>query len=400
MLRLLDWNHLETKYKKRLKSKKRIFILGSRDISEKRILSILEKLPSSVEIIFGCLKEDYVEGLENSPQFKTLKLDKLINALKILETSPNNEKNLDHQTQKENEFTEKESNQRVLQTNLKNKQNSNSGTQKKLFILSYHQRDLEFILEEIKLAAVILINGSWHRTIHTRKEYWLLEKKKIPLKFISPFINEEEAQDYINEVKPKLDEILNSIDFSKTYTHEELIELATSKISKLSFDHTYQTGCLIASKGKILSYGYNKVLPYATNAMHFGSSREKNFSPPGDLNNYDAVHAEIDCLLNLGKISIQNDYYLNSKEKKSPSKPYTNEYKYKDTISNPIINQEPKAYSESDDLSLYINLLPCPTCAKAIAISRIKKIYYSADHSEGYAIKLLKAAGKEAVRIF
>jgi len=49
--------------------------------------------------------------------------------------------------------------------------------------------------------------------------------------------------------------------------------------------------------------------------------------------------------------------------------------------------------------SLYINLLPCPICARMLVRSPIGTIVYQHDHSDGYGFKLLKQAGEKVKRL-
>ena len=48
---------------------------------------------------------------------------------------------------------------------------------------------------------------------------------------------------------------------------------------------------------------------------------------------------------------------------------------------------------------MFINLMPCPTCARMLAMTDIEEFVYSIDHSDGYAVKMLEAAGKKVRRV-
>jgi len=82
------------------------------------------------------------------------------------------------------------------------------------------------------------------------------------------------------------------------------------------------------------------------------------YHPPGDLNYYDAIHAEIMMIVKSNQDNI-----------------------------------------DLDGTTMFINLLPCPTCARMLCESDIKEIVYTLDHSKGYAIALLEKADKKVTRL-
>lgn len=313
----INWNDIAFTNKSEVKSKHYIFIAGFREISSKRLLDIIKNYITKGNILIGVSKEAYIDGFTDQPQFKSMSSNKIIKLVEKLNT-------------------------KILPNSID--------------ILEYSQIDLPIILQKITPSLVLLINGSWSKTFHLRPEFYELIKNNIKYKLISPFVSEEEAKEYKKNITLEIDRKIN-IDTSNTYTNNELLELA-NKVAKKSFDWTYQIGAVLAKNNKIILYSYNKVLPYSTYAMHFGSKREKAFSPAGDLNNYDTIHAEASLIVEAGKKGI-----------------------------------------DLKDTTLYINLLPCPTCAKLIAESEIKEITYSQDHSEGYAVKLLESMGKVVRRI-
>lgn len=308
-----DWNKISKSKIDRINKSKPIFILGPRGISPKRVSQLTKLLSSKANLLWGCLKDSYIPGLEGSEQFKSLQIKKL------------------------QESIPKKDSERIS-------------------VLEYYQRDIKYILKEITPKAVIMINGSWHRSMHLREEFWVIQEKKIPYRYVSPFIDEEEAKKYESIVQYKYAES-SFYSKRKKYTDTQIMEIV-NKVAKRSFDHTYQTGATIAQNGKIIITSYNKILPYETYAMHHGSLKEQNFSPPNDLNNYDAMHAEVHALLQAQKQNI-----------------------------------------DLQGSTLYINLLPCPTCGKMIAACDIKEIVYKHDHSEGYTYKLLTEMGKVVRRV-
>ncbi len=232
----------------------------------------------------------------------------------------------------------------------------------KIYTLHYDQRDLKHILNELNFSRVLLINGSWKQSFHTTEPYFALTKNRTPYTLLPAFIDQAEAQAYEKNTMSEARE-LYEIKAGK-YTEQEMLEVA-QKTAKLSFDYSFQTGVALGKKtgGKKNAYdlkcaAFNAVVPFQTYALLHGASRETNFSPPHDLNYYDTVHAEVELLIKTGREHI-------------PLKGTT----------------------------LFINLLPCPSCARMLSETEIDEFVYSVDHSDGYAVKLLEAAGKKVRRI-
>lgn len=311
-----DWNEIAFTNKSDLKKQNYIFISGFRDISTKRLLAIIkDNIPKS-NILVGILKEEYIDGFETQAHFKSMKKEKVELLL-----------------------------QKLASVKLPNN----------IDTIEYFQRDIVSILEKIKPQKVIFINGSWSKSFHLRAEYYALSKNKINYKLISPFDSEKEAIEYSLKIKA---EFAQKAKFVKTkkYTDSEIYEFITLEAKK-SFATDYQTACALVDKSKILMLAHNEVLPFETYAFHYGSTKEKNFTPPNDLNHYDTIHAEMRLLIK----AMKNNINLKNK-------------------------------------SLYINLLPCPTCAKSLSLCGLKQVVYTQDHSEGYALKLFKKAGIKTKR--
>lgn len=233
---------------------------------------------------------------------------------------------------------------------------NNTSKKYKIYTLAYFQRELPFILEKLDFKHVVFINGSWHKIFHVRPEYYMLVKRQIPYELLSPFNDEQEAHAY--EARIHIDKPLTK----GLRVSEDSIMQVVARSASLSFAHDFQTGAALVKPSKngyrLLATSCNQVVPFKTYAMHFGSTREAHFSPPNDLNFYDTIHAETALLLNAAeqKISLQG------------------------TV-------------------LFINLLPCPACARMLCQTPIAEIVYSTDHSDGYAIKLLQKAGKKIRRV-
>jgi deoxycytidylate deaminase len=225
----------------------------------------------------------------------------------------------------------------------------------KIYILQYSQRDTAYVFEKIDFARVVLVNGSWYTAFHMRPEFYAMTKKQTPYEMVSPFADEQEAREYPASLR------LPALPARGQFTGEEMFDLV-AQAAKRSYDFGgYQTAVAVGlkkgAKYELILTAHNQVLPYETYAMHYGASREKHFSPMNDLNHYDTIHAEM--------LSIV------------------------------------KAQKEKLDLkgaTLFINLLPCPHCARALSLTDIAEFVYAQDHSAGYAVELFETLGKKVYR--
>jgi deoxycytidylate deaminase len=319
----IDWSDIAFTNKSEYKKLKSTFIAAPRDLSSDRFKQLIKTYLPSGNLLIGIAKEDYIDGFDSQPQFRTLDLNKI---------QP-----------------------------LIDKVNQ-SKSQNKIYTISYFQRESLNIIDKLKPKKAVFINGSWQYSFHNTPAFYKLVKDNIPYELISPFCDETEARTYANKLSKKLSLIHESIIKQKSLSVNEAIE-ATKQAATASYDHSYQVGAIIAKKLKTNSYkplvsSHNQVVPYETYAMHHGSLREKNFSPAKDQNFYDTVHAEMNALLTALK----------------------NEIDVKNT-------------------SLFINLMPCPTCARNLALSEISEIFYNTDYSDGYSLQILEASGKKVKRV-
>ncbi len=229
----------------------------------------------------------------------------------------------------------------------------------KLYTLVYSQRELAYIFEKVSFREVLLVNGSWHNSFHTTAAFYALVKAQTPFMYVSAFCDEKEARAY----EVAADKLIPKITINKPnkYTEAELLT-TTNKVAKASYDFTFQIGVVLAKQTgttyQLLDWAFNKVVPYQTYAMLNGASREQNFSPPNDLNHYDTVHAETMLVINAAQ-------------------------------------QE----TDLSGASLFINVLPCPTCARMLSQTDIAEVVYTQDHSDGYAVKMLEQSGKKVRRV-
>jgi deoxycytidylate deaminase len=236
-----------------------------------------------------------------------------------------------------------------------------STTKNKIYLLHYFQREIKYLFEQLDFKKVILVNGSWQYAWHTQAPYYVLTNRQIAFEYISPFCDELEAREYEKKLKP----IIKSANPLHKGKHSaEAMTQQASVASHYSYDYSFQTGAVLAkiSSNKktynFLTFAYNKVVPYQTYAMLNGASREQHFSPPNDLNFYDTIHAEVMLIIQAQKQSIN-----------------------------------------LSGTTLFINLLPCPTCARMLCETDIAEVIYANDHSDGYALKLLQTTGKQINRL-
>lgn len=320
-----DWSGLAFASKKPLKDLDAIFVAAPREMSIRRITLLFKEYIPKANLIIGIAKEPYIDGFDGQPQFKAL--------------------------QHSDELQE-----------LINKVNE-SPSRHKIYTLHYFQREAQYIFEKIRFQRVLLVNGSWQHSFHTRAEYYAIVNNKIEYSYISPFIDESEAHEHELAVNKKLQAEAWPKTPSGPQTENQMLALANQS-AKLSFDHTFQTGVTLGKRiGKsnkyiFLTHAYNKVVPFQTYAMLYGAEREKHFSPVNDLNFYDTVHAEVMMLIEVQKSRL-----------------------------------------DIGGSTLFINLLPCPHCARMLTQTDVSEIVYSQVHSDGYAIQMLEKDGKKVRRI-
>lgn len=232
---------------------------------------------------------------------------------------------------------------------------NNSPSKYKITTLRYTQRDLIHVIKGLSIHEIILVRGSWKYAFHTQAPYYALMQRGIPYQIVSPFADETEAIRYAEQTKTLTPQT------SGAYDEKAMLDIA-AQAAKQSYDYSFQTGTSLGRKKGttyvLLTTSYNPVIPYQTYAMHFGAAREVNFTPPNDLNHYDTIHAEVALLI--------------------------------------------KAQKDKLDLkgtTLFINLLPCPTCARMLSQTDIAEFVYQEDHSDGYAVKILELMDKKVRRV-
>ena len=230
-----------------------------------------------------------------------------------------------------------------------------SASPHKIYLLSYFQRDLPHLLDKLRFKRVVLINGSWYRAFHLRPEFYALVKQGTPYELVSPFASEQEALAYISATT------LQPVPQTGNFTEREMLALAGQAATHSYAYSEFQTGVTLGRKTgdgyKLIATAHNTIVPFETFAMHYGAARETNFSPMNDLNHYDALHAEMQ-----------------------------------------LLTQCLATRTDLTKTTLFINLLPCPACARMLAQTTIAEFVYREDHSDGYAVTMLQSAGKKVRR--
>lgn len=259
----LKWDDLAFASKKPLRDLKAIFVLAPRQISKARFTQIVKNYLPLGNIVVGIAEEQFINGFDGQPQFKTLKLADIKDVLDKVNKSP---------------------------------------SPHKITVLHYGQSAAMHILDKVHFKKVLLVNGSWLYSFHLRPEFYAIALNKIPFEFISPFVNEEEAIDYAKKYKSKFK-------LGKEQLDDISMMRLANEVARNSFDTTHQTGVVLGKKQKSGKYQpliavHNRVVPFETFAWHHGASREKHKCQPGDLNHYDTNHGETRIVIEAGKKNI------------------------------------------------------------------------------------------------
>jgi tRNA(Arg) A34 adenosine deaminase TadA len=138
-------------------------------------------------------------------------------------------------------------------------------------------------------------------------------------------------------------------DEAEAKSYEQTITKAIKQPQQKVFSSDKQVMSLVDSVAKAsFDYGFQTGLVLA----------KKTKTGYNDLNHYDTIHAEMELIV--------------------------------------------KAQKENIDLkgtTLFINLMPCPTCARSLCTTDIDEYVYANDHSSGYAAELFQKCGKKVKRI-
>lgn len=218
----------------------------------------------------------------------------------------------------------------------------------KMQVVSYQQKDVDNVIRAVRPNRVVVVRGSYVHVFHRRTTYELLQKRGISFEYVSPFIDKAEALAYANTVGTLIAPIASG--------DEAIMLQDVVYVAKSSYDYSFQTGAVLAEKVndgyKLVDAACNEVVPYQTYALHYGNSREDNLSPRHDANYYDTIHAEMNLLVRAMKSGV-----------------------------------------DFEGKTLFINMMPCPSCARTLVKTGLKEVAYSEVHSDGYAVKLFEKAG-------
>ena len=284
-----------------------------REMSVARFKQVVKHYLPKAPLIVGISKEPYVVGFEGQSQFA------------MLERS-------------------------VIQPVID--QVNAASSARNIEVIEYAQAELADLLAAHNFKRVLLVNGSWQYTFQNHPAYSVLTERDIPFKYISPFVNEDEARAYEAAHVPDVRLPAAGVKLSEA----EMLAVAAES-ARQSYDYSFQTGVSLGRKSgdkyEFLLAAFNKVVPYQTHALHHGNSREKHASKVHDTTHYDTIHAEMYLLVKAlrEKVSLEG-------------------------------------------ATLFINLLPCPSCARTLSQADISEIIYINDHSEGYGKMILEASGK------
>ncbi len=247
-MNIINWNKISSKDKDKLRKIQDLtFVSGPINLSTKRIKQI-EKM--YLNLLFGCLKDKEITGLEGSIQFKPLKEKPLVSSLK----------------------------------------------KKDSIIIKHFHKDVRYIIKEVQPSRVVFINGSWKGPIHYRSEYWKAIDIGAEIQLRSPFINDHEAKEYERKVKRSQSRRKKLYKKNRKYSDEEIMRL-TYELAKNSWDWIGQIGAVLARKGKILLTAWNRVVPYEAYQMHKGSPREAKQIPSQEMLETQLTnHAECEIL--------------------------------------------------------------------------------------------------------
>lgn len=289
-------------------------VMGSAFVESARLKQVAEEYGASGTVIFGSLLEKQIPELDGV-QFATLPQAKL-------ETALDGSKNT--------------------------------------AILSYLSVHSKYLIEELRPRRVIWFNGSWSRVLHYREEFWSAYNAGAEVLMLSPFVNEASARKYSTKIQKQ-----NEAEFRVIWAQAQNKKMKAGQIlviaeaaKSLSWDWDGQTGAVITSHGKLISFGYNKVLPYPAAEMHEGSLRDHVHAPLGErLELYQTNHAELNAIL--------------------------------------------RAQESGHNLTgttLYTTKFPCPFCARIIADSAIESIVYSGEYTNNLGYEMLAKCGKKLVK--
>jgi len=150
--------------------------------------------------------------------------------------------------------------------------------------------------------------------------------------------------------------VVPDVKISKEKFDQKILKLA-AKNSEKSSDWWRRIGSVVVKDGKPIIYSYNKHLPHEYAPALVGDPRAPFHKGIG-IEISSAVHGEAAAISKAAREGI-----------------------------------------ELEGASLYVGTFPCPPCAKLIALSGIKKLYYGVGYGVLDGLDVLKQAGVEIVKV-
>lgn len=216
---------------------------------------------------------------------------------------------------------------------------------------------------------------SWHIFEHVyvldKKVLQTIKEKKLPLILPREDIMEELQKKYFSDNDVMYDNIF--LRWDKHNTVAENVILPDITISTDTFDkemiHTANTiaenssdwwrriGCVIVKNGEIVISSYNKHLP-SEHSPYVNGDPRNNFKKGVHLELGTSIHSEAGA-----------------------------------------IAEAARSGTSLEGASAYVSTFPCPPCAKLIAYSGIKKVYYRVGYGVLDAESILKENGVEIIRV-
>lgn len=153
------------------------------------------------------------------------------------------------------------------------------------------------------------------------------------------------------ESKPHPNRVISRSTLDKKFMDE------ASELASKSSDWWRQIGAVLVKDGGIVAEAYNKRLPTDYTQDAYGDPRS-NFDAGESIELASTIHAEANAIARSAKNGIA-----------------------------------------LDGASMYVTTYPCPVCAKSIAMSGIKKLYYRDGYSLFDAEKILQTFDVEVIQV-
>lgn len=309
---VISWTAFSEADKELCRSLRATLVLAPREMSGVRLVDLIKEQLEKRNVIFGVAEEVFTQGFEDQPQFKMLALSAVDGLAQKI-----NAAKLPHRLQ----------------------------------VLAYPQQAVDEVIRATRPNNVVVVRGSYQFPFHRSSTCALLERRGIGFTYVSPFVHEQEAQEYYRLIEPTLPEV------GHVSGNETAMFTAAMRIARRSFDYSFQTGAVLAEKTEdgysLVDAACNEVVPYQTYALHNGNAREDNRTAhQAEAAHYDTIHAEMNLLVRAMK------HGTNFAGK-----------------------------------SLFINMMPCPNCARTLVTTGLQELVYHHIHSDGYAADLFEKAG-------